>query len=65
MQEVISWGWKVQKIASITQYHPDPVKHALPWRRKKRLLVDEIVRGRPTIRNMIVAVLKSPQRRER
>ena len=37
----------------------------MQWRRTKIFLVDGIDRGRPTIHNLIVAVLKAPLRRMR
>ena len=33
-QDVIPCGWKVQKKASITKYHPDPVKQVMEDKNK-------------------------------
>ena len=53
-QEEIPGRWKSQKEVSIFQYDPDPVEHAMEG--KKRLLVDGIVRRRPTTPNVITTM---------
>ena len=50
-ERVDSWGVNIQKEASIVLLN-------IPWRRKKKYLVDGIVRGRPTTSNVIIAVLR-------
>ena len=55
-QEVIPGGWKLQKKPILPNIIVTLFKTS--WSRKNRLLVDEIVRGRPTTPNVIVAMLK-------
>ena len=57
-QEEIPGRWKSQREVSNVQYDPDPVEHAIE--KKKILLVDGIVRRRPTTQYMIMALLKTP-----
>ena len=42
------------------QHNPDPVEHAIEG--KNKFLVDGIVRRRPSIPNVIMALLKTPSR---
>ena len=56
-QELIPGGRKSQGEVSIVQYDPDPVEHSMEG--KKRFLEEEIVRGRPTTPNVIMALLKA------
>ena len=63
--------WKCKRIflgdgqvkgeVSNVQYDPDPVEHTMEG--KKRLLVDGIVRKRPSTTNVIMALLKTTLRR--
>ena len=57
-QKGIPEGWKLQNKTILPNIIVTLFKTS--WTRKNRFLVDGLVRGMPTIPNVIVAVLKVP-----
>ena len=60
-QKEIPGRRKSQRGIGNAQSDPDPVEHTMEG--KKRILLDGIVRRRPTTANVIMAPLKTPLRR--